>query len=100
MNDELERRFSDLGRKYRAMLEGPDGLAELFRAVEANYLKTLIETPVEASVEREAIYHRINALKDVQRGIEAIVRQGQVSDKLLSEAAKREEKQRRKAKTT
>lgn len=84
MNEETTRKRAAIGREFKRFAEGKDGLFEVFDFVEKDYLQTLVSTDVTETVSREAIYHRVAALRDLRRVIETLIIEGYSAEKMMA----------------
>lgn len=76
MNDDKLRATAARGRQFREWCEGDAGLFKVFDAVERDYTETLIGSDIADHPLRENAYHRINALRDLRKVMEAAIVEG------------------------
>lgn len=94
MNDEKLRASAERGRRFREWCEGDDGLFEVFAAVERNYLASLVGTDIDDTATRERIYHRVSALRDLKRVMQAAITDGASSVAIIEKLTRVQHKQR------
>lgn len=92
MNDERLRASAERGRRFREWCHGEDGLFEVFAAVERNYLKSLADTELNDQDTRERIYHRVCALRDLRKTMEAVIADGASAAAILEALSKKRHK--------
>ena len=94
MNVEADRVAAERGRRFREWCEGPDGLYAVFSAVEKNYAETLFTAPIDDAVLRERICHRVAALRDLRKVMEAAIVAGKSAEATIRQVSALEEKKR------
>jgi len=96
MNDETTRATAERGRRFAEWCKGPSGLFEVFAAVERNYAETLFTADIADAVLREKVCHRVAALRDVKRVMEAAIVAGKGAEAVIAAVSALEEKKRAK----
>ncbi len=76
MSDETLLRAKARAARVKELAEGEGGLYEIFDAVEKNYLETWMKSDVESTDLREKVWHRVNAMRDVRKLMEAAIAKG------------------------
>jgi hypothetical protein len=94
MNDEAARATAERGRRFAEWCKGPNGLFEVFAAVERNYTETLYAADIADAALREKVCHRVAALRDVRRVMEIAIAAGGGAEAVLKAAAAVDEKKR------
>ena len=83
MRADIER-----ARQFRSWCEGDEGLFRIFDAIEKSYLGELIASDICDHPLREKVYHRVNALRDVRKVLEAGITEGRSAQSIIEQAAK------------
>lgn len=97
MSDDRLVKAAARGRQFREWCEGPDGLYAVFDAVERNYSATLYKTEATEADLREKIYHRVNALRDLRKVMEAAIVDGKGADAMVKALTEAQAKARKRA---
>lgn len=76
------------GRRMREWAHGDGGLFAVFDAVERDYVRSIRDSePTEAAL-REAVYHRMAALRDIRRVMTAAVAHGAGEQKMIEKLSR------------
>lgn len=94
MSEDTTRAIAGRGQRFREWCEGPDGLYAVFAAVERNYAETLFSLDIEDAARRERICHRVAALRDVRRVMEAAITAGKGAEATIKALSALEAKKR------
>ena len=92
MNEEQDRRRIATANAMREWAMGDEGLFAVFDAVRADYLATIALTEPTEREFREAIYHRVKALADIRRTMEAVIADGAGKQKFIEALMRRQQK--------
>ena len=92
MNDEHLRAKAERGRRFSEWCHGDDGLFAVFAAVERNYLNSLMNTDIDDQSTRERIYHRVAALRDLRRAMEAVIADGKSAAAIVEKLTRMQHK--------
>lgn len=94
MNDDKARAAVERARQCREWCEGPDGLFAIFKAVEGNYIETLMASDIADHSLREKAYQRVAALRDVAKVMSAAIIEGLSAASMIEKVSKFEQKKR------
>lgn len=89
MNTDKAREDIARAVRFKEWAHSEDGLFALFDAVERDYFKTLKTTGITETDVRELVFHRISALGDIRRAIEAVIAQGQSAQAIMADIEKK-----------
>ena len=94
MNDDKSRAAIERARQLKQWCQGSDGLFAIFAAVERDYLDTLLGSDIADHPLREKVYHRVNALRDMRRVMEAAIADGASAQAIIDQMTRIETKKK------
>lgn len=97
MNDEKLRASIARAVRFREWADGEEGLLEILKAVERDYIETWAQTDIADHGTRERIFARVCAVRDIAKTIRAVIADGAGAAAMIEQLSKLEQRKLKEA---